>query len=244
MPAKTARRIGAPATILLKWARCGMNRNGTLFDRLVLVSLIVFTVFVLGFFLFTRLRPAAPRAAEVAELPVIGPVPEFTLTNQLGRAATLASLRGQAWVGDIIFTRCSGPCPKMTRRMSEVAAAVPAGLPVKFITLTTDPEYDQPRVLNAYAVKYGADAARWQFLTGPKLEIAKVAADGLKLTALAKKPEERTADDDLFIHSTIFVVVDKQGRLRGAFQQMGDDINPDEARQKVVAAVETLAREP
>lgn len=221
-----------------------MNRNGSIFDRLVLVTLIVFTVFVLGFLAWTKWRPAPVRGGEAPALPVISQVPDFTLTNQLGRPVTLADLRGQAWIGDIIFTRCPGPCPKMTRKLAELRAAVPPELPVKFVTLTTDPVFDQPAVLEAYSEKFNPDTNRWLLLTGPKLEIAKVAADGLKLTALEKKPEERTEADDLFIHSTVFVVVDKQGRLRGAFEMLGDDVQPDEAKRKIIAAVETLAREP
>ena len=57
------------------------------------------------------------------------------------------------------------------------------------------------------------------------------------------KPEERTAPEDLFIHSTIFVVVDKQARLRGVYQTTGPDVNPQSAKQKILAAVETLVRE-
>ena len=148
-----------------------MNKTASFFDRLVLVSLIVFTVFVLSFLLWSKLRPATPRG-EVAALPVISQVPAFTLTNQLGQPVTLAGLRGQVWVGDIIFTRCSGPCPKMTQRMSELQAAIPRDLRVKFVTLTTDPEFDKPSILKPYGDKYGADTNRWLFLTGPKLEIA------------------------------------------------------------------------
>ena len=50
------------------------------------------------------------------------------------------------------------------------------------------------------------------FLTGPKKEIAKLAIDSLKLTAIEKKLEERESANDLFVHSTIFVVVDQRGK--------------------------------
>ena len=51
------------------------------------------------------------RMAVGKPLPVIGPVADFTLTNQNGRAVLLADLRGRVWVADVIFTRCPGPCP-------------------------------------------------------------------------------------------------------------------------------------
>ena len=50
-------------------------------------------------------------------LPVIGTVNDFALTNQAGAAVSLAGLRGRVWIADIIFTRCPGPCLKMSRQM-------------------------------------------------------------------------------------------------------------------------------
>ena len=50
--------------------------------------------------------------ATAPPLPVIGPIADFTLTNQNGRAVSLADLRGHVWVADIIFTRCAGPLPE------------------------------------------------------------------------------------------------------------------------------------
>ena len=59
-------------------------------------------------------------------LPVIGPVADFTLTNQDGKITTLADLTNHVWVADIIFTRCAGPCPRLTRP-DEIAAGSVAG---------------------------------------------------------------------------------------------------------------------
>jgi cytochrome oxidase Cu insertion factor (SCO1/SenC/PrrC family) len=58
-----------------------------------------------------------PRRTRTASPPVLGQIADFTLTNQSGDAVSLANLRGQVWVADIIFTRCAGPCPRMTQQM-------------------------------------------------------------------------------------------------------------------------------
>jgi len=76
-----------------------------------------------------------------------------------------------------------------------------------------------------------------------KLEIRLRDIDSLKLTAIEKKPEERENPQDLFIHSTIFVVVDKQARLRGVFETEGEGIDPIKARKEILAAVQQLERE-
>ena len=155
-----------------------------------------------------KLRGAAAQA-----LPVYGQIADFALTNQDGRAVSLADLRGHVWVADIIFTRCPGPCPMMTRQMKELQDALPPDSQAKLVTLTTDPDFDTPPVLKTYAERFGADPKRWMFLTGTKAEIAKLAIDSLKLTAIEKKPEERESPEDLFVHSTIFVIADKQGAV-------------------------------
>ena len=176
-------------------------------------------------------------------LPVIGPIADFTLTNQNGHAVSLADLRGRVWVADIIFTRCAGPCPKMTRQMKELQEALPPASQAKLVTLTTDADFDTPPVLKGYAERFGADLDRWLFLTGTKQEIAKLAIDSLKLTAVAKKPEERESAADLFVHSTIFVVADKQARLRGVFETTGEGIDPRTVQAQILAAVSQLERE-
>jgi cytochrome oxidase Cu insertion factor (SCO1/SenC/PrrC family) len=127
--------------------------------------------------------------------------------------------------------------------MSELQAALAAQADVRLVTLTTDAEYDRPPVLKAYGSRFGADFRRWMFLTGTPKQIASLATDSLKLTALEKKPEERVSPADLFIHSTILVVIDKHGRLRGIFETTGDNVDPVQTRREIVSAVRRLEHE-
>jgi len=179
-----------------------------------------------------------------AVLPVINQVAAFTLTNQNNAATSLADLRGHVWVADIIFTRCPGPCLRMSRQMKELQDALPTGDKTKLVSLTTDADYDTTPVLRQYAERFGADSNRWMFLTGNKTNVAGLAIDSLKLTAVVKKPEERTSPEDLFVHSTIFVIVDKQARLRGVFQTEGEDVDWSKMKTKILSAVKQLEREP
>ena len=184
-----------------------------------------------------------PRRGRAGAPPVLGQVADFTLTNQNSQAVTLANLRGQVWVADIIFTSCAGPCPRMTKQMRALQDGLPPASNARLVTLTTDPGTDTPAVLKTYAARFGANPDRWMFLTGTKKEIAALAIDSLKLTAIEKKPEERENPQDLFIHSTIFVVVDKQARLRGVFETEGEGIDPIKARKEILAAAQQLERE-
>jgi protein SCO1 len=192
-------------------------------------------------FVLSQLRQ---RPARTVALPVIGQVGDFTLTNQAGAAVTLAALRGRPWVADIIFTRCAGPCPRMTQQMQSLQAALPRESQTRLVSLTTDPDYDSPVVLKQYGEKYGANFDRWSFLTGAKSELGRLAIDGLKLTTVEKKPEERTDPADLFIHSTIFVLVDKQARLRGVYETGGEGVEWATVKRDLLAAIQQLEREP
>src|SRR6266542_906870 len=136
-------------------------------------------------------------------LRVYGTVPDFALTDQSGRVVSLSDLRGRVWVADIIYTRCPGPCAKMSRQMSELQTALPADEPVDLISLTADPEFDTPEVLRRYGEKFGASAARWHFLTGKKTDLYRLATKGLMLVLDEVKPEQRQSDSDLFVHSTL-----------------------------------------
>ena len=177
-------------------------------------------------------------------LPVIGTVADFTLTNQDGQVTTLAGLTNHVWVADIIFTRCTGPCPVISGHMKSLEDALPKTSGARFVTLTTDPEYDTPPIMKKYGERFGADFNRWTFLTGSKTEIAALAGGSLKMSAVPVKPEDQKNASDLFIHTTIFVVVDRHARLRGSFETMGDGIDWTNVQPRIAAAVRQLEREP
>jgi protein SCO1/2 len=177
-------------------------------------------------------------------LPVLFPVADFTLTNQSGRPFGVANLRGHVWIAEVIFTRCGGPCPRMTQRMAELQGAIPADKPVRFVTLTTDPEFDTPPVLNSYARRYKADPARWQFLTGSKPQMAEAIVRGLKLTAQGQEPAKMQNANDLFIHSTILLAVDKQGRARAVIEtEPAEGEPPFDVTAQALPIIERLLKE-
>jgi protein SCO1 len=219
-----------------------MNRPPRTFPWTIAIGLLLL---LMTFALVALVAEVRSRAAKHRALPVYGQIGDFTLTNQLGAAVSRPDLAGRVWVADIIFTRCPGPCMRMTRQMNELQAALPPRNEARLVSLTTDPDFDTPAVLARYAVeKGGADTNRWMFLTGTKKAIGDLATDGLKLTAVEKKPEERESPADLWIHSTIFVVVDKQGRVRGVYETGGEGVDWSKSKQQILADVRQLEREP
>ena len=192
-----------------------MNENQPLSRPLQIVAwtiVLLVVAGITGLFLVQQSRKS--------NLPVYGEVGNFTLTNQLGETVAAADLKGKVWVADIIFSRCAGPCPKMTEQMALIQEAFNEAESLRLVTLTTDPEFDTPPVLAKYGSKFGADADRWWFLTGSKDQIRRLGIEGLKLTAIEKEESQQENEADLFIHSTIFVLVDSEGRLRGIYESL------------------------
>jgi cytochrome oxidase Cu insertion factor (SCO1/SenC/PrrC family) len=199
---------------------------------------------ILALSLVFLLSKAKSRLDQQQSLPVMAQVGDFSLTNQDGALASLGDLRGKVWIADIIFTRCAGPCPRMTRQMKELQDALGGDTQTKLVTLTTDPEYDTAPVLKTYSERAGANTSRWMFLTGAKKQIGDLAVGNLKLSAVPIKQEERTDANDLWVHSTIFVIVDKHAQLRGVFETGGDGVDWPSEKQKLLAAAKQLEREP
>jgi len=107
------------------------------------------------------------------------------------------------------------------------------------VSLTADPEFDSPDVLKRYGEQFGASPGRWHFLTGRKADLYRLATKGLMLALEETKPELRESDTDLFVHSTLFVVVDKQGRIRATFE----GAEPS-SLEKILATIRVLLRQP
>jgi protein SCO1 len=181
----------------------------------------------------------------VKHAPVFGRLADFTLTNQNGKITTLADLTNHVWVADIIFTRCAGPCPRMTAQMKSLQDSLPQNSNAKLVTLTTDPDNDTPSVMKKYGERFNADFNRWTFLTGTKNQIANLASGSLKLSAVPVKLDEQNNPVDLFIHTTIFVLVDKHAQLRGIFETGGEGVDwTNIVEPKLLATVRQLEREP
>jgi protein SCO1 len=192
-------------------------------------GLFIALLALLAAFVFLAFRPRA--------LPVLGSLPDFALKDQKDQKVTLASLHGDVWIADVIFTRCAGQCPVMSAHLQQIQDTLPAGLPVKLVSFTTDPDFDTPAVLKKYAARFGARDGQWIFLTGSKTALHDAAAHGLKLSVAEKPPGERDNADDLFIHSQKLVLIDQDGQIRGYF-----DGETAEGTAQALAAAKTLAR--
>ncbi len=198
------------------------------FKALLITGISLFVLLNASLMALFVLSGATKAQGESEALPVLYPLPPFALQSDKDEPLNRESLLGNVWITDFIFTSCAGPCPEMTRSMAALAERLALYSDVRFVSISVDPETDTPAVLSAYGAKFGADPARWDFLTGTPEEIQALAVEGFKVGSI----------DDPVIHSTKFCLVDKSGQVRGYYT------GTDEAEiDALVAAVHQLIKE-
>jgi protein SCO1 len=181
-------------------------KRGPVFIRCGIIALLLLPV---GGVLATwwRTRPVFEMPSKA--LPVYGQVGDFNLIEASGKPVGLSDLRGKVWVASFIFTVCAGPCPVMTHHLAKAQSDLPMRDDLKLVSVSVDPVRDTPAVLTQYAERFGADRSRWLFLTGDKTQIHRLSRETFKLTVV----DDGTTVD----HSTKFVLVDRNGLIRGYY---------------------------
>ncbi len=142
----------------------------------------------------------------------------FSFVNQDGKTITDKDYEGKIYVADYFFTTCKTICPKMTTELIRVQNkfAYTKGL-IQILSHTVDPENDSVPVLKAYSEMVHANTANWNFVTGDKKELYAMARNSYLLNAT-----EGDGGPDDFVHSELFILVDKEKRIRGIYD--GTDI--------------------
>ncbi len=128
----------------------------------------------------------------------------FELIERSGGSVSSQDLSGQPYVVSFFFTLCPSICVNQNAKMEELQTRY-LGKPVRFLSISCDPEIDRPEVLSAYAKRFNADPQQWLFLTGDMGYITRVAGELYSLAA-----ERR-------FHAEKFVLVDAAGKNVGFY---------------------------
>lgn len=158
---------------------------------------------------------------DVQPLEIGQEIPNYPLTNELGRAVSLHEFKGKAVALTFIFTRCPLPdfCPRMTGNFHEVYDELTADASAPdnwhLLSLSFDVDYDTPAVLNGYSRVHGCDSKRWSFLTGALIEIDAITEQfGMGFAREVDGPF-------VFSHNLRTIVLDTRGRVQRMF--IGND---------------------
>ena len=135
-------------------------------------------------------------------------VPDFTLIDQVRQRISLGQFSGKVITINFIYTSCALPnfCFRMSNNFGVLQRRFKAqlGRDLELLTVTFDPQRDQPEVLARYAQTWKADPETWHFLTGTVPEVRRVT----DLFGMDFFPEE-----GLMSHSLHTAVIDRHGRL-------------------------------
>jgi len=176
----------------------------------------------------TLLASLGTSCVKAPPLAIFGEIPEFHLTSQAGQPFDSRTLDGHVWIADFVYTTCPGPCPMMSAKMRQIQTSTAETPDVLLVSFTVDPVHDTPPVLAEYARHFKQDPARWFFLTGEMAALNDLGVHAFKLNSV----------DGNLSHSTRFVLVDRQRRIRGFYGSEEDAFMP-----KLLHDIRQLARE-
>jgi cytochrome oxidase Cu insertion factor (SCO1/SenC/PrrC family) len=113
---------------------------------------------------------------------------------------------------------------RLARVRDTLAAEGLLGEEVRLVSISVDPARDTPAVLLEYARRFGGSPpSEWAFLTGtPPEAVRALVQQGFRVTALDPAMEHGMAYQ--VEHSPRILVVDRQGRVRGAHDVTEGDV--------------------
>lgn len=140
-------------------------------------------------------------------------IPSFEFVNQLGEKITNTTYEGKIYIADFFFTSCPGICPRLAKNMRKLQEAFKDDDDVMLLSHSVTPVKDSVPVLYSYAIENKVDAKKWNLVTGDKKVIYEIA----RKAYFADEDFVKTQDEDAFIHTENFILIDQKGRIRGVY---------------------------
>jgi protein SCO1/2 len=169
------------------------------------------------------------------ELAVGDPLPDAEFTSELGQKIHFSDFRGRAVAFTFFFTSCPLPeyCPRMNKNFFEARKILLADTNApsnwQLLSISFDPDVDQPRLLANYAGIYrGLNPAHWLFAV----------ASTNTLASLAPPLDFRFWRENASLsHNLRTVVLDVGGKIFKQFD--GNDWTPEQLADAIRAAART-----
>ena len=158
---------------------------------------------------------------------------KFRFVNQDSAIVTNETFDGRIYVTDFFFTSCRTICPVMKTQMLRVYNEIKDDPEVMILSHTIDPRHDTVALLRDFAERLGVSSSKWHFVTGDLDSIYEMAQKSYFVTAF----EDQTEPDG-FIHSGAFMLIDKERRVRGAY-----DGTSEESVNQLLEDIERLKEE-
>jgi protein SCO1 len=152
-------------------------------------------------------------------------IPPYALTAHDSSLFTNEAVEGKIHIANFFFTSCPAICPAMIEQMKRLQAATNDIRELTFLSHTIDPVRDTIPRLREYIAERNLNTENWYFLYGEKEEVYELGESGYMINAM----EDEYADGG-FLHSEHFVLVDRDGHVRGLY--VGTDVNEVDQLEK------------
>src|SRR5262245_2936598 len=183
-----------------------------------------------------RLLAERRNAEAAAQLDDRGPVGPFSFLGRDGKPVTNTELDGKVWACACFFTCCTESCPQLSGAFARLQHELATQPNVRLVSLTVDPEHDNPEVLDRYAKTFGAIPDRWIFLTGGRDEVTEFVRKRL-LLGVEKNDTADAKPGNRVLHSNKLTLIDQFGHVRGYF----DGTDMDEVTKPRAAMIRLAA---
>lgn len=140
-------------------------------------------------------------------------IPDFSFTNQIGEQVNNETFAGKIYVTDFFFTICPGICPQLTKNMGLLQREYQNDSDIMLLSHSVMPWNDTVEKLADYAKENDVRLPMWNLVTGSKDAIYDIARNGY----FADEDFVKTKDEASFIHTENFILVDKEGYIRGVY---------------------------
>lgn len=180
-------------------------------NRTALSSLIVLMFGAVLFYIGTDgFQAFTAETARVNQLKDEKPqFPDVTLEDNNGRSYSFSEFKGKYVFITFLYTSCGTVCPELEVNMSEVYKQIPEeyiGDDIQFLSISFDPERDDPKTLDTYRKAFGSDGETWRMARIP---------DQQELNSLLNRFGVIVIPDEYgnFAHNSAFYLVNPEGQL-------------------------------
>jgi protein SCO1 len=139
-------------------------------------------------------------------------IPPYTLLAHDSSEFSNDRVAGKIHVVNFFFTSCPSICPAMIGQMGRLQEMTADIEEITFLSHTVDPKRDTIPKLQAFIAERNLDTHNWFFLYGEKEYVYELGMEGYILNAM----EDEKADGG-FLHSEHFVLIDREGHIRGMY---------------------------
>ncbi|HLR03604.1 MAG TPA: SCO family protein [Virgibacillus sp.] len=210
-----------------------MKRNWR--NHIATVVVILFGIILLyvgtdGFHAFTK------ESARIHALSEEKPeIPDVTLEDSKGREYLFSEFSGDYLLVTFVYTNCTTVCPLLETNFSEVYDLIPdkyIGTDLNFLTISFDPENDDPETLEKYRTYFDSDGETWRMARVNDEEELQELLDTLDIVVIPDGEGD-------FSHNVAFYLIDPSGYL----QEIYDFQEIEETAEKVESLVGDKARD-